>query len=55
MLCHPERSMAVSEARRHTESKDPVLVGPTTGKARNSLEALDRRVGSRPLIATRLA
>lgn len=23
MLCHPERSMAVSEANRDTESKDP--------------------------------
>jgi hypothetical protein len=55
MLCHPERSMAVSEANRHMESKDLVLVGATTGKARNSLEGLDHRVRYAPLITTKLS
>lgn len=55
MLCHPERSMAVSEANRHTESKDPVLVGATTGKAGNSLKGLDRRVRYAQLVTTKLS
>ncbi len=35
-LCHPERSLAESEATRQTESKDPVPAIATNGNARNS-------------------
>ena len=33
--CHPERSLAKSEAIRQTESKDPMTEEGTTGDARN--------------------
>jgi hypothetical protein len=31
VLCHPERSMAVSNAIRHAESKDLALAGAAPG------------------------
>ena len=34
--CHPERSLAMSEANRQTQSKDLAPVGPTEGDARRS-------------------
>ena len=33
--CHPERSMAESEANRHTQSKDPVLACSGIGHIRS--------------------
>jgi hypothetical protein len=33
--CHPERSLAKSEAIRQTKSKDPYQVGTTLGDATN--------------------
>jgi len=33
--CHPERSLAESEASRQTQSKDPVFADGTTGDTRN--------------------
>lgn len=33
--CHPERSLAESEANRQTQSKDPVPAVAVTGNARN--------------------
>jgi hypothetical protein len=47
--------MTVSEANRHTESKDPVLIGATTAKARNSLDGPDRRVRYARLVTPKLA
>lgn len=32
-LCHPERSLAKSEANRQTESKDPCNLGMAWGQA----------------------
>lgn len=37
--CHPERSLAMSEANRQTKSKDLVSAGTTTAAARSSLHA----------------
>jgi hypothetical protein len=34
-VCHPERSLAKSEANRQTQSKDPAQAVAATGKARN--------------------
>ncbi len=34
--CHPERSLAESEANRQTQSKDPVFASVTTGPEGNS-------------------
>jgi hypothetical protein len=34
-ICHPERSLAESEAIRQTKSKDPYQVGTTLGDATN--------------------
>ena len=33
--CHPERSLAESEANRQTESKDPVIATSGRGRARS--------------------
>ena len=41
MLCHPERSMAVSEANRHTESKDPCPASTAVSAWRNSHDVID--------------
>jgi hypothetical protein len=38
--CHPERSLAMSEANRQTKSKDLMFAGATTGDADLSLDAL---------------
>jgi len=48
--CHPERSLAMSEANRQTESKDPVLAGITTADPRNS-----KRVALRGAVIAALA
>jgi hypothetical protein len=34
-ICHPERTLAKSEAIRQTKSKDPYQLGTTLGDARN--------------------
>jgi hypothetical protein len=35
LVCHPERSLSMSEANRHAESKDPVPADSGTGNARD--------------------
>jgi hypothetical protein len=46
--CHPERSLAIREANRQTESKDPVPLRSATGDARSSLDVA-RFCGGAPL------
>jgi hypothetical protein len=40
--CHPERSLAMGEAHRQTESKDPLRADTTSAHARSFLKVLFR-------------
>jgi len=57
-ICHPERSLAKSEAIRQTKSKDPYQVGTTLGDATNFRVAIGffdnhERPGTYPSLAAK--